>query len=81
MFAFAALIPILATLSVASPLGRQTDGSLCPADGSSDAKKFTLVAIDTADATVQKPLALGSSGWIAVFRNPFSEMLVLTWHV
>jgi len=71
MFAFAALIPILATLSVATPLGRQTAQSPCPDNASSGADRFTLVAIDTADTTVQNSLALGSSGWIAVFSQPF----------
>jgi hypothetical protein len=71
MFAFAALIPILATLSVATPLGRQTAQSGCPATGTSDANKFTLVAVDPADISDQNSLALSSSGWIAVFSQPF----------
>ena len=71
MFAFAALIPILATLSVATPLGRQTAASQCPATSLSEAKKFTLVAVDAADTTVQNKLALSSSGFIAVFSQPF----------
>ena len=69
MFAFASLIPFLATLSVASPLGRQT--SLCPSGGLPDSNRFTLRAVDKADTTVQKPLALSSSTLIGVFSQLF----------
>ena len=50
----------LATLSLASPVARQT--SLCPWNGVPNASNFTLLSVSKADNSVQKPLALGSNG-------------------
>ena len=47
----------LATLSLGSPVARQT--SVCPLNGIPNTTNFTLLAVSKADTTVKKPLALG----------------------
>jgi hypothetical protein len=54
------VISFLATLSLASPVARQT--SLCPSNGTPNASNFTLLAVSKTDPSVQTPLALGSNG-------------------
>ncbi|KAN0138196.1 hypothetical protein V8E53_004085 [Lactarius tabidus] len=54
------VISFFATLSLASPVARQT--SLCPSNGTPNASNFTLLAVSKTDPSVQTPLALGSNG-------------------
>lgn len=61
MFTLAILVAsFLATLSLSSPLARQT--SVCPWNGVPNASNFTLLSVSKAETGVQKPLALGSNG-------------------
>ncbi|KAI9453021.1 hypothetical protein BJY52DRAFT_1290936 [Lactarius psammicola] len=63
MFPLAILVaPFLATLSLASPVARQTSQSLCPWNGVPNTSNFTLVSVSKADSSIQKSLALGSNG-------------------
>ena len=55
------MVSFLATLSLASPVVRQT--TLCPWDGTPNASNFTLLSVSKANTSVQKPLALGSNGY------------------
>ncbi|KAH9059076.1 hypothetical protein EDB87DRAFT_1685025 [Lactarius vividus] len=60
MFPLALVTSLLAALSLASPVVRQTP--VCPWNGVPNASNFTLLSVSRADNSVRKPLALGSNG-------------------
>jgi hypothetical protein len=73
MFTLAFIASFLATLSLASPLARQTSG--CSDNGVLNDGGFTLLAVYKNDTKIQKPLAIGSNtnadpvGWLGVCRQ------------
>ena len=63
------VVSFLVTLSLGSPVARQT--SLCPSNGVPNATKFTLLAVSKADTNVKKPLALGFPAPISTVPEAF----------
>lgn len=72
------IVSFLASLSLASPVARQTSLSACISDGTTSADNFTLLAVSQVnpDLIVQTPLALGPNG--PAGPNSFSYLAVST---
>ena len=63
------VVSFLATLSLASPVARQT-AAQCPSGGSGNAANFSLIAVSQEDVTNQWALAIGFNGGPSI---PFSD--------
>ncbi|KAF8261719.1 hypothetical protein EI94DRAFT_1809856 [Lactarius quietus] len=81
------VVSFLATLSVASPVARQT--SVCPSGGSANASNFTMLAVSKTNTSDQRSVGLGSVGlsllgsvgWLAAtdtINNLLAENFILT---
>ncbi|KAI0272310.1 hypothetical protein BC834DRAFT_840649 [Gloeopeniophorella convolvens] len=62
MLASTIVISLLATLSFASPVARQSSAPACAWNSVTDASNFTLLSVQKSDTSIQKQLVLGTNG-------------------